>query len=726
MTDKNNLTVSGSNDVVCNDSDNVSFQTVLGGFLSRRDMLKGGVGSAATLLMGSGLAACGFDKPPTPTAATPTPVPVLQLTFNAVAHSTADALVVPAGYTAKAIYALGDPLAPGVDAFRNDGSETGASFAFRAGDHHDGMAWFGLGSGGAADPTSNTRGLIAINHENITQVYLHPSGPTAAPRPANEALKEINAHGVAIFEVSKGANGWAVVPGSGFNRRITPNTWMQIAGPASGHPILRTLNSASGTMSRGTLNNCASGPTPWGTYLTCEENWADYFYRPPTTDDVARGATTKAVKSLTRYGVTSTTGSYQWRTAVATDPSDWTFRHWDATRSGTTVDGSDDFRNEPFTFGYVVEIDPFRPQSTPVKRTALGRFRHECAAYRRPTAGKPVVFYMGDDQVNDYVYKFVSDASWADADFGAGLAAGDKYLNAGKLYVAKFNADGTGNWLLLSLANPLVGASSFGFTEEAEVYIHTRLAADAVGATKMDRPEWTAVNPKNGDVYLTLTNNSTRTVNLVDAANPRAYDATGGTNRNVNGHIIRLAETGGEGAATAFTWDIYLFGAPNTADAANINVSGLTAANDFSSPDGIWFDTQGVAWIQTDDGAYTGTTNCMMLAAIPGTVGDGAAKTITNNPAAGTSTVSTRVGAAPTASNLKRFLVGPKGCEITGITATPDLKTLFVNIQHPGESGTLAALQSSWPAAAGSSARPRSATVVITKDDGGTVGGSLA
>ncbi len=300
---------------------------------------------------------------------------------------------------------------------------------------------------------------------------------------------------------------------------------------------------------------------------------------------------------------------------------------------GTSQDGSDDFRNEPFTFGYVVEVDPFKPQSMPVKRTALGRFRHECAAYRKPTAGKPVVFYMGDDQVNDYIYKFVSDTSWADADAGAGMAAGDKYLNAGKLYVAKFNADGTGNWLLLSLANPLVSASTFGFTEEAEMYIHTRLAADAAGATKMDRPEWTAVNPKNGDVYVTLTNNSTRTFNTVDAANPRAYDVTpGGTNRNVNGHILRLAETGADGAATTFKWDIYLFGAPNTADAANINVSGLTADNDFSSPDGIWFDQNGVAWIQTDDGAYTGTTNCMMLAAIPGSVGDGGAKTIVNTP----------------------------------------------------------------------------------------------
>lgn len=239
----------------------------------------------------------------------------------------------------------------------------------------------------------------------------------------------------------------------------------------------------------------------------------------------------------------------------------------------------------------------------------------------------------------------------------------------------------------------------------------------------MDRPEWIAVNPANGDVYLTLTNNNgaNRPVSSVDAANPRSYGSGG----NANGHIIRFHETGDEPGATGFTWDIYLFGAPFDADAASVNVSGLTADNDFSSPDGIWFDRQGVCWIQTDDGAYTGTTNCMMLAAIPGEVGDGASRTLTSTVGADSRTVTTPVGAAPTAATLRRFLVGPKGCEITGITATPDLKALFVNIQHPGESGDLAALQSSWPAMDGTS-RPRSATVVITRDDGGTVGGNLA
>jgi secreted PhoX family phosphatase len=712
-------------EVGCNPTCNTSFDAVLTGFLSRRNVLRGGVASATTLLLGGALAGCD-DDPSLPEAPPPPPPPAsagtLQLNFDAVPHSLADALVIPAGHTARVLYALGDPLSAALPAYRNDGSEPGASFAFRAGDHHDGMAYFGLSASGQRDDQSSTRALIAINHENITQPYLHAAGPTPAPRPADEALKEILAHGVAVFEVRKEAQGWQVVADSRFNRRITPQTWMQIAGPAAGHPSLRTLNSASGTMSRGTINNCASGPSPWGTYLTCEENWAGYFYRPAATDNVARGPGSKAVQSLTRYGVSSSSGSFAWRTANAADPADWTFRRWDATQSGVSADGSDDFRNEPNTFGYVVEIDPYDPSAMPVKRTALGRMGHENASYGRPVPGKPLAIYMGDDSRGEYLYKFVSDAVWSEADAGAGIAAGDKYLDRGRLYAAKFNEDGSGEWLPLSLANPAVAAAPFGFTEEAELCIHTRIAADAAGATRMDRPEWVAVNPKNGDVYLTLTNNNAagRPVSGVDAANPRSYGSGG----NANGHIIRFHETGDDPAATTFSWDIYLFGAPFDADPTSVNVSGLTADNDFSSPDGLWFDHQGVCWIQTDDGAYTDTTQCMMLAAIPGQVGDGAARELTSTVGGESNSVTTRIGAAATAATLRRFLVGPRGSEITGITATPDQTTLFVNIQHPGESGSLTTLQSTWPALDGVS-RPRSATVVITRDDGGPVGGSV-
>jgi secreted PhoX family phosphatase len=710
-------------DIGCNTSANICFDAVLEGLLSRRHVLRGSLASAAGLLFGGVLAGCDEDYSPPVAPPAQDPLQKLTLNFEPVAHSVADALVIPPDHHAQLLYALGDPLTGSLRAYANDGSEPGASFAFRAGDHHDGMQYFGLSADGRRDDASSTRGLIAINHEDITQAYLHPAGPTPAPRPTDEALKEINAHGVSVFEIVKQDGGWMVVAGSPFNRRITPNTWTRIAGPAAGHPSLRTLNSASSTMCRGTINNCAGGRTPWGTYLTCEENWAGYFYRPAATDNTVRGQDSKAVMSLMRYGVTSGTGRYAWRTAAATDPGDWTFRRWDATQSGVSADGSDDFRNEPNTFGYVVEIDPYDPASMPVKRTALGRFAHENAAHGRLVPGRPLAFYLGDDSRGEYLYKFVSSAPWNPADTTGGLATGDKYLDAGRLYAARFNADGTGEWLPLTLANPDVAASDFGFAEEAEIFIHTRIAADAAGATKMDRPEWVAVNPANGEIYLTLTNNNnaSRPVSRVDAANPRSYGSGG----NANGHIIRLREDGDDPAATRFTWDIYLFGAPHDADAANVNVSGLTADNDFSSPDGLWFDPRGVLWIQTDDGAYTGTTNCMMLAAIPGRVGDGGPRQITSTVGGDSRTISTRVGAAPTPATLRRFLVGPKGSEITGITMTPDGTSLFVNIQHPGEDGDLENLQSTWPALDGIS-RPRSAMVVITRRDGGTVGGRLA
>jgi secreted PhoX family phosphatase len=712
-----------SEDTGCNDSSNPEFQSVLDTFLTRRGILKGGVGTAATLLLG-GLAGCGDDDGEQPTG-------TLTLNFNAVPKSVADALTVPAGYTASVLYALGDPLAATVAPYANNGSDTGASFAQRSGDHHDGMEYFGLSATGTLDWNSSTRGLICINHENITQTFLHASGPTTVSgvrTVQDEVVKEINAHGNAIYEIRKTNGVFSVVRDSSFNRRITPNTVMDLAGPVAGSAYVRTLNSPTGLTCTGTINNCATGHTPWGTFLTCEENWAGYFRRAAGDDTTRGGSTARAVRSLQRYGVTQgAAGSYNWATVVPANSSDRTFRRWDATQTGTSAFVIDDFRNEPNTFGYIVEIDPFNPASVPRKRTAMGRMAHEAAAYGAPVVGQPIVFYMGDDSRGEYIYKFVSSALWSAADATGGLAVGDKYLNSGTLYAAKFNADGTGEWLPLTLGSAAIANyATYAFADHADICVNTRLAGDAVGATKMDRPEWTAVNPNNGDIYCTLTNNNAanRTPANADAPNPRAYGSGG----NANGHIIRMRETGYLGSATTFTWDIYLFGAPAAADATNVNLSGLTADNDFSSPDGIWFDKQGICWIQTDDGAYTGTTNCMMLAAIPGSVGDGGTRSVTNTVGAATGTVATRIGIAPTPATLRRFLVGPKDCEITGIAMTPDRKTLFVNIQHPGENTTTSQMlagtpTSSWPA--GGTARPRSATLVITRDDGSTIGGGL-
>jgi len=673
-------------------------------------------------------------------------VEAARLDFVAVPRSLADTVMVPAGYTVSVLYRLGDPLATGVPAYANDGTDT--NFAQRAGNHHDGMYFFGLAATGTArDGASNTRGVLMMNHENITQRYLHPNGATTlagGARPEAEAMKEIEAHGVSGVEVARGTGGWAYVQSSPLNRRITPNTPVVLRGPAVGTAQMRTVFSPAGTQGRGTINNCASDTSTWGTYLTCEENWAGYFRRG-AADNAARPA--KQVTAFNRYGIPQGAGgNYGWASVTPASPANTLFARWNASALAGAADGTGDFRNEPNQFGWVVEIDPYDAASVPRKRTALGRMGHENCRISRRVVGVRPAFYMDDDARNEYFYKFVSNAPWAEADATATaadrLAVGDKYLDAGTLYVARFDANGTGVWLPLVFGQgPLTAANTtYSFADQADVLIHTRLAADAVGATKMDRPEWVSVNPANGQVYLTLTNTNlaSRPLAATDAANPRVYnDPRGSTAQrgNPNGHIIRLRETGDTSEALSFTWDIYLFGAGADLDAANINLSNLDATNDFSSPDGLWFSRGSnpggqinpLLWIQTDDGAYTDVTNCMMLAALPGTVGDGGARTITNSDGAATRTQTTLVGRAPGVA-LKRFLVGPKEAEITGIDTTPDGQTVFVNIQHPGEdtqAGFPNTFPSNWPASqtnAAAVSRPRSATIVITKTDGGVVG----
>ncbi|WP_375398064.1 alkaline phosphatase PhoX [uncultured Sphingomonas sp.] len=671
------------------------------------------------------------------------------LDYAAVPKSLADVVAVPAGYAVTILYRLGDPITGATGAFVNDGSDSG--YATRAGDHHDGMSYFGLNAAGTApDPASNTRALLVLNHENINQAYLHPAGATAPGgiRPTAEVQKEMECHGVSVVEITRSTGSWAYVPTSSFNRRITPYTPTGFSGPVKGAPLLFTAFSTDGTVGRGTINNCANGYMPWGTYLTCEENWAGYFRRD-AGDNARRAAAlgAKSVTAFTRYGLNTGTGdtlragNYSWTTAAPIAAGDTRIAKFNATIDpAQPVGGTGDFRNEPNQYGWVVEIDPFDPSSTPRKRTALGRMNHEGCWPGRAVAGVKPGFYMGDDAQNEYIYKFVSNTAWSTADAGATnrLAIGDKYLDAGTLYVARFNADGTGTWLALVFgANGLTAANStYSFADQADVLTHARLAADVLGATKMDRPEWTAINPVTGEMYCTLTNNTSRTVANTDTANPRAYtdpriNGTS-TSGNANGHIIRLRETGDTTEATAFAWDIFAFGAGADLNAANINLSGLDATNDFSSPDGLWFGRSSnvtgqampVLWIETDDGAYTDVTNCMLLAAIPGTVNDGGTRTITNTIGAATATQATRVGKAPGAS-LKRFLVGPKECEITGIDTTPDGRSLFVNIQHPGENGSPANVTSNWPQSQASgtgTGRPRSATIVITRTDGGIVG----
>jgi hypothetical protein len=688
----------------------------------------------------------------------PLPSPESLLSFSPVNKCLKDVVSVPKGYTYNVLYALGDPLTESTPAYKNDGNDT--DFENRAGDHHDGMEWFGLSATGAPSATSSERGLLAMNHEATTtdrsdrqniklpSLFLHTDGGTTTlPRPDCEVEKEIAAHGISVVEIRKNGTHWETVPASSFNRRITPLTEVEISGPVRGKPFVITKFSPDGTKIRGTLGNCGTGRTPWNTYLSGEENWAGYYTRA-AGDDAARND--KSVVSLNRYGRRKDRPSrHGWETAGSEK-----YTHFNISKTGTSTDGSDDYRNELNGMGYIVELDPYCKATPAKKRTALGRAAHESAAFSTPVPGQPLAVYMGDDSENEYIFKFVSTANWdaADANATNSIAIGDKYLDCGKLYVAKFaaeGAEGTGEWIELNINNPAITAfTTYPFACQADVLVNARLAGDAVGATKMDRPEWCAVNPANGEVYYALTNNSNRVVEprslpqlAPDSANPRAYtdekgkpDQKGKTVQagNLNGHILRLKESTDGSVATSFTWDVYLFGAETEADKSKINLSKLTADQDFSSPDGLAFvKSTGICWIQTDDDSYTDVTNCMMLAALPGQVGDGAKTTLSHDRLLGAAlAVDTFVGKTPTHDTLKRFLVGPVACELTGVTETPDGKTLFVNIQHPGETTLQADIAdpnkytSHWPRNYGFGAgdRPRSATIVITKDDGGRIG----
>ncbi|QOY94559.1 PhoX family phosphatase [Massilia sp. UMI-21] len=738
-------------DIDTNVSSNEHFNTVLEARLSRRSLLRGGAATAASALLGAiGLSGCGGSSDDTvtaPVAPTPpaggTPPSDKLLGFTAVSKSLADTVVVPAGYTASVLYALGDPLGATTAAYKNDGTD--GDMENRAGDHHDGMEFFPLSGSGAASTSANDRGLLAMNHEattdeKLSSFFVHANGGTMSlPRPALEVDKEMALHGLSVVEVRLNGGKWAYQKESGFNRRVHQQTEVELSGPVRGNALVVTRYSPGGTKIRGTLNNCGTGKTPWNTYLSGEENWSGYFTRA-ALDDAARGD--KSVASLKRYGRNQGAASrHGWETGGAEDK----YARWDISKKGASRDGSDDYRNEMNGMGYIVEMDAYDKTRAIKKRTALGRYAHESAAFGKVVAGQPLAVYMGDDSRNEYIYKFVSNALWAAADATPAdrIATGDKYLDSGKLYVARFAADGSGQWIELSIANPLIAAyADYQFADQADVLVNARLAADAVGATRMDRPEWCSVHPTTGEVYFSLTNNSNRRAepsgasqSAPDAANPRSYTDMKGTSAqqgNVNGHIVRVKEGAAGSAATGFSWDVYLFGAEAGADAAKVNLSGLDADQDFSSPDGLAFSTAtGICWIQTDDGAYTDVTNCMMLAGVPGQVGDGKKVTLSYPRADGsTLNVDTYVGKAATADTLKRFLVGPVGSEITGIAETPDGKALFVNIQHPGENtasanlGDPAKYTSQWPSNAGYGAgkRPRSATIVITRNDGGRIG----
>ncbi|MFM8899445.1 MAG: PhoX family protein [Burkholderiales bacterium] len=608
---------------------------------SRRVVLKGGLGAALTGLLAP-LAAVSL-----PGCATSGGGSSL-LGFKSIPVSTADTVVVPEGYIAEVIAAWGEPVGLSGEnaAFKEDASNTAVEQEVQFGMHHDGIHYFAQ--------NGSASGLLVMNHEYVDEGLLFKDGQQTWT--LEKVRKSQAAHGVSVCEIEMKNGKWQIVRPSPWARRITANTPMAFGGPAAGHALLRTAADANGRRPRGTINNCGSGITPWGTYLTCEENFINYFNAGDNLSAHER-----------RWGLRKGGAGYRWHEFD---------ERFDAVRNP----------NEPNRFGWVVEIDPNNPSHTPVKRTALGRAAHEGATTAVTKDGRAVV-YMGEDARFEYIYKFVS----RDKIKPGGAAANADLLDHGTLYVAQFNEGGKGRWLALTHGQgPLTAAN--GFADQGEVLIKTRQASDALGATKMDRPEWIDID-KQGWVYCTLTNNSNRGGDKqpgADAANPRV--------NNTMGNIIRWKDTGDFHGET-FDWNHFVF----AGDPANErgDAKGNVKGDAFACPDGLWTDARGVLWIQTDM-----STSAM---------GKGDLARLGNN---------VMLAADVNTGEIRRFLTGPAGCEITGATATPDGRTMFINIQHPGESPSERSDPneptkiSKWP----NGGRPRSATVVIRKADGGVIG----
>ena len=582
--------------------------------------------------------------------------------FKSVPVSEKDAVVVPEGYEAVAFAAWGEPVGvPGnMPTFRWDASNSAADQAVQMGMHHDGIHYFPFDG-------SSTHGLLVMNHEYTDDGLLFPDGKKNWT--AEKVGKAQAAHGIAVIEVALRDGRWQVVRPSAYARRCTARTPIAVSGPAAGHALMKTAADPDGSTVLGTLNNCGSGMTPWGTYLSAEENWAFYFDGPAERDADQR-----------RWGLLRN-GLSRWGEH---DP------RFDAKRHP----------NEFHRFGWIVEVDPYDPASVPVKRTALGRGAKE-GAWVATTRDDRAVVYSGEDARFEYIYKFVS----RDRIAPGGAKANATLLDHGTLYVARFDADGTGRWLaLVQGQGPLT--ADHGFPDQGAVLIKSRQASDRLGATKMDRPEWIAIDQDARTVYCTLTNNSRRGVPnrpTVDAANPRAS--------NTMGHIIQWTEDSDFDAST-FRWKhLLLAGDPvNERPEARGNIRG----DIFACPDGLTLDARGVLWIQTD--ISSDDTN------------RGEMQRLGNNQ---------MLACDPATGEVRRFLTGPVGCEITGIALTPDGRTMFVNIQHPGEPLTPRddglevpnlhsdpadpTRYSNWPDFK-PGGRPRSATVAIRKVDGGSIG----
>ena len=598
--------------------------------ISRRGFLGAGRAfGAAAFVMGAGVLG---------------PLPALagasRFGFEPVAANGLDTITLPPGYRWQVVAKWGDPMWSHSIAFDPETRGSGESQELAFGDNVDGMALF------------HERGcnVLVVNNEKVNLGVIYGGSGAGAPRNADDVRKGKAGHGVSVVEIAQRDGEWSIVLDSPCNRRITADTPMEITGPARGHDLLRTAADPVGVRSLGTWNNCGNGRTPWGTYLTCEENFNHYFSSSDPDIEIGPG--------FQRYDIGPVDWGYAWATAD---------ERFDIARHP----------NEANRAGYVVEIDPLDPDSTPKKRTALGRFNHENAEVVLAANGQ-VVVYMGDDERGEFLYRFVSEGRMVEGGNHADL------LEDGRLFVAKFADGGRGEWVALT-------PESTGMASKAEICIHTRMAASSVGATTMDRPEWVAANPWKAEVYCCLTNNKHRGKKPNRGGDPTPVGGPNPRAGNRYGQIVRWTPDGGDPLSDAFSWDLFVVaGNPAVHTGANAGSENVTPDNMFNSPDGLAFDHNGLLWIRTDGdysntGGFAGQGNNQML------VGD------------------------PVTGEIRRFLVGPRQCEVTGLTWSADRRTLFVGIQHPGERG-----DSHFPE--GGDSVPRSAVVAVTREDGGLIG----
>jgi uncharacterized protein len=619
---------------VLNQSENSYSRNIIEQAIDRRSILKGGFASLLTLSGVSSLL----------------PVAAQSKGFSPIKLSTEDRTILPSGYTHNVVIRWGDPISRGARRF--DKEITDAQTQENAfGYNCDYISYLPLPG---YQTRRSSQALLWANHE-YTNPELMFSSYTAGKPTKEQVDIELAAHGGTVVQVFRDTSGDIdYLPVSKYNRRITATTPMEITGPAAGHPLLQTKADPSGKRVLGMLNNCAGGTTPWGTILTAEENFNQYF----AFNNNVKDANIKALHA--RYGVTAAASGRRWedfyeRFNLELNP------------------------NEPFRYGYIVEIDPYDPTMTPKKRTALGRFKHEGAETSLSNDGR-VVMYTGDDERFDYMYKFVTKGKFNPTNRAANM----DLLDEGTLYVARVNADGTGDWLPLVVGFDKLTAAN-GFATQADICIKTRQAADLLGATKMDRPEDFERNPVTGAVYCALTNNTRRTAAQIDKANPRAD--------NKDGHILELLEQGNDAAATKFTWSLFMV-CGNPSDPSTYFAGyPKEKVSPVATPDNVAFDNAGNLWISTD--------------------GMDASNLKSNDGLFMTPTV------GPERGHVQQFMSTVVGAEVCGPIFTPDNRNMFAGIQHPGEGGTFAKPVSSFPDGGGT---VRPSVISIKKLDGGVIG----